>query len=393
MNNSWLSKVIPIALLFSFRMLGLFMLIPVFSVIANQLDHATPALIGVALGSYGLSQGLCQIPFGLLSDRYGRKPILLAGLSLFAIGSLMGAITHSIYGMIFARILQGMGAIGSVLIALLADLTKPEQRTKGMAIIGLTIGVSFSIAMVLSPAIAHHYGLAGIFYFTLFLALCGFVILLVFIPTPQREGFHAEAETNPRLLRTVLKNTQLHPLNFGIFCQHFILTSTFYAVPILLRAQANNGALQQQWHFYLPLMVLSFIGMLPFIYIAERKRKMQVVFPGAIFILLLSQLFLFLSPSTLSSLFLIIFLYFVAFNILEASLPSLISKIAPTQSRGTAMGVYSTSQFLGIFAGGSCAGFITQKFHLNGIFLSNAFLCLIWLVYSKNLTTITSAKN
>ena len=231
MKNSWLNSVIPIAALFSFRMLGLFMLIPVFTVYANHLTAATPMLMGIALGSYGLSQGLLQIPFGMLSDRFGRKPIITIGLLLFACGSLLGAFSTSIYSMIIARTLQGTGAIGSVLIALLADLTPDEQRTKAMAVIGVSIGLSFSLAMVLSPAITHYFGLSGIFYLTSFLALLGLVLLHAVIPTPKKEPFHIDSEANPALFKEVLYNRHLQRLNLGIFCQHFILTATFFPSP------------------------------------------------------------------------------------------------------------------------------------------------------------------
>lgn len=205
MKQPWLNRVFPIAAIFSFRMLGLFMLIPVFSVAAIHLKDATPTLIGIALGSYGLSQGLLQIPFGFLSDRFGRKPILTLGLVLFAVGSLLGAYADSIYGMIFARTLQGAGAIGSVLIALLADLTPDEQRTKAMAVIGVTIGMSFSLAMVISPALTHRFGLAGIFYLTAFLAGTGLVLLHTVIPTPKKEPFHIDNEVSPTQFKDVLK--------------------------------------------------------------------------------------------------------------------------------------------------------------------------------------------
>ncbi len=216
-HSSWFNSVLPIAAIFSFRMLGLFMLIPVFTVFATHLQGATPALIGLALGSYGLSQGLLQMPFGMLSDRYGRKPLLTIGLLLFASGSLIGALSHSIYMMIFARTLQGTGAIGSILIALLADLTPDEQRTKAMAVIGMTIGLSFSLAMVISPAITNHFGLSGIFYLTTGLALLGLVLLHVVIPTPKKERFHIDSEANPSLFKAVIHNRHLQRLNMGIF--------------------------------------------------------------------------------------------------------------------------------------------------------------------------------
>lgn len=382
MNYSWSKTVFPIAAIFSFRMLGLFLLIPVFSIYAGYLKDATPTLIGLALGGYGLTQGLLQMPFGILSDKLGRKPILTLGLLLFVSGSLIGAMTDSIYGMIFARVLQGTGAIGSVLIALLADLTRDDQRTKAMAVIGMTIGISFSIAMILSPFIASRFGLKGIFYLTAILASLGLVLLHFVIPNPEKECFHGDSEANLALLKPVIKNKHLQRLNIGIFCQHFILTSTFFAIPMVLSHQIKQGYLTQQWHFYLPLMLFSFALMIPFIIFAEKKKWMKSVFIFAVSITLLSQCLLAFAYNNWYSLCLLMFFYFVAFNILEALLPSLVSKQANPNNKGTAMGVYSTSQFLGLFVGGSLAGVLYQGYGIQGIFLINSFLTILWLVIS-----------
>lgn len=385
MKHSWLNSVFPIAAIFSFRMLGLFMLIPVFTIFAKQLQGASPALIGLALGSYGLSQGILQMPFGFLSDRFGRKPILTLGLLLFACGSLIGALTDSIYMMIFARTLQGTGAIGSVLIALLADLTPDEERTKAMAVIGATIGLSFSLAMVISPALTEHFGLAGIFYFTAFLATLGLILLHAIIPTPSHERFHVDSEVHFSLFKTVLKNKQLQRLNAGIFFQHFILTATFYAIPILLQQQIKQGHLTQQWFFYLPLMVFSFVAMVPFILVAEKKHQMKPVFLLSVLLTSISQLFLAISHQYWVFFCALMFCYFVAFNILEATLPSLVSKLAGATSKGTAMGVYSSSQFLGIFVGGASAGMVYQWLGIEGIFFGNALITVVWLVIAATM--------
>ena len=382
MKQSWLNSVLPIATLFSFRMLGLFMLIPIFTIYANHLSDATPSLIGVALGSYGLSQGLLQMPFGMLSDRFGRKPMITIGLILFAIGSLWGALSTSIYGMIIARTLQGTGAIGSVLIALMADLTPDEQRSKAMAVIGVTIGLSFSLAMVLSPAITHLFGLSGIFYFTTLLAIVGLLLVHTVIPTPKKEPFHSDSEANPALFRRVLSNPHLQRLNIGIFCQHFILTSTFFAIPILLQQQMRWGHLREQWHFYLPLVVLSFLMMLPLLMLSERKGRLKPIFLIAVAITGLCQWALAFSYTHWLGIFGLMFGYFVVFNFLEASLPSLISKQASPDCKGTAMGIYSSSQFLGIFAGGVLAGMLYQYAGAKAIFITNGTLGLFWFIIS-----------
>ncbi|KTD75469.1 MFS transporter [Legionella waltersii] len=382
MNHSWLKTVFPIATIFSFRLMGLFLLIPVFSVYAATLNGATSTLIGFALGGYGLAQGLLQIPFGMLSDKYGRKPILLLGLFLFIIGSLVGAITDSIYGMILARTLQGAGAIGSVLIALLADLTPDNQRTRAMAVVGVSIGISFSLAMVISPIITSFYGLAGIFWLTIIMATSGIFLICLVIPNPKEIVFHDDTETNISLVRPVLKNSHLQKLNYGIFTQHFILTSTFFAIPMLLNDQIQLGHLTQQWHFYLPLMLFSFILMIPFIILSEKKHHLKMVFILAVLFTAISQGLLALTCQDWYSLCALMFVYFIAFNVLEASLPSLVSKQANRQNKGTAMGIYSTSQFLGIFFGGALAGILYQWHGHQAIFTINMLFGIIWLFVS-----------
>ncbi len=385
MKKPWLIGVLPIAAIYLFRMLGLFMLIPVFSVAATHLTNATPTLIGLALGSYGLSQGLLQIPFGFLSDRFGRKPMLTIGLLLFAIGSLLGAYTDSIYGMILARTLQGTGAIGSVLMALLADLTPDEHRTKAMAVIGITIGVSFSLAMVISPAITHHAGLAGIFYLTAFLAILGLLLLHTVIPTPKKEPFHIDTEAKATQFKHVFQNHQLQRLNAGIFFLHLMLTSTFFAIPFMLQQQIERGHLTQQWHFYLPLMLSAFLAMLPFIMFAERRQKIKSVFLGSVAVMALSQFCLAFTSDNWLSICGLMFTFFVAFNILEASLPSMISRQASAHCKGTAMGIYSSSQFLGIFAGGALSGIIYQFTGSQGIFIVNGMVAILWMFIAASM--------
>lgn len=382
MKHSWFKTVIPIAALFSFRMLGLFMLIPVFTVYASHLHSASPALIGVALGGYGLSQGLLQIPFGMLSDRLGRKPMIALGFALFIAGSLLGAVTESIYGMIAARILQGMGAIGSVLIALMADLTPDETRTRAMAAIGATIGLSFIVSMVISPAIAHFYGLSGIFYLSALLGVAGLLLLYGYIPTPTREPFHQDSGTNPGLLKSVIKNPDLLRLDFSIFCQHFILTATFFVLPLLLLHQVQTGQLAHAWYFYLPQMLFSFLLMLPFIILAEKKQQMQRIFGFAVFLTAVSQFLLAFTYHSWLAICFFAFTYFISFNILEASLPSLVSKKARPESKGTAIGIYSSCQFMGIFAGGVFAGLLFHVAGLGAVFIANGIFASLWLLMS-----------
>lgn len=385
MNYPWSKTVFPIALIFSFRMWGLFLLIPVFSIYAKNLQGATPALIGLGLGIYGLAQGVLQIPFGFMSDKIGRKPIITIGLILFAIGSLLGALSTSIYGMIFARTLQGTGAIGSVLIALLADLTPDAQRTKAMAVIGTAIGTSFSLAMVVSPILCHHFGLEGIFYLTTGLALSGIALLHFIIPNPAREKDYGNRNINPAVFKHVLTNRSLQRLNAGIFCQHFILTATFFAIPFILNKQLTQGHLSQQWHFYLPLMLGSFVLMIPFILLAEKKKLMKTVFLLSVLGIGISQFALAFTYDHWYSLCVLMLTFFTAFNTLEAALPSLVSKQAPQNSKGTAMGIYSTCQFLGLFAGGTLAGISYQWHGSQGIFLINSLVGIAWFIITYSM--------
>ena len=373
MQKPWLSIACPIAAIFSFRMLGLFLLIPVFSANASHLSGATPSLIGIALGSYGLTQGILQIPFGMLSDHFGRKPVIYFGLAFFAVGSLIGAFANSIYAMIIARTLQGTGAIGSVLIALLADLTTEQNRTKAMAVIGGSIGISFSLAMILGPLITAISGLDGIFYLTTILALLGIVMLNKVIPEPPKINAHLVIKK--QAFKDSMANGQLQLLNLGIFIQHAVLTATFFAVPILLK----ELAVETSWQFYLPLVILSFLIAMPVIFYSERKKHGELFFIMAIFATALAQVLIAFNLQNAKLIFMLMLLYFIGFNFIEATLPSKVSKKANAQYKGTAMGIYSTSQFLGIFFGGLSAGLIFSKFSYTGVFLANSILCMIWL--------------
>jgi MFS family permease len=378
MKSIWIKTVLPISLLFTCRMLGLFLLIPVFTLYAPQLKGATPALIGLALGAYGLTQGLLQIPFGMLSDRYGRKPIITVGLLLFALGSALGAMTDSMLGVIIARTLQGMGAIGSVLMALLADLTPVSKRTAAMAVIGGSIGLSFNLALVISPPLAHHSGLSGIFGITFFLVCVCLLLLKTIIPTPETIAPPNPIPQKKRLLH-VLKEPALRRLNLGILYQHAILTAMFFILPLRLQTAITAHTLETPWHFYLLTLVIAFIAAMPLILLAEKRGKSKLVFSGGIGLTLLSQLMLLQIGLSWPMFCFVIFIYFLAFNALEAMLPSMISKQTTADYKGTAMGVYSSCQFLGIFAGGSLAGVLYTHYGDTGIFIMNACMAALWL--------------
>ena len=368
---------LSLAFIFALRMMGLFMIYPVFAVFARQLQGSTPALIGLALGIYGLTQALLQIPFGMISDRIGRKPVIAGGLLLFALGSAVAALSNSIYGIILGRMLQGAGAVGSTILALGADLTREEQRTKAMAIIGLTIGMSFALAMVLGPILNTWIGLHGIFWLTAALGLLGIAVLLWITPHPSQPRIHRDTEAVPALFKRVLSDGQLLRLDFGIFALHAILTATFVALPVALHNVAKFN-LHQQWILYLPVLAVSVIGMVPLIIIAEKHRRMKSIFLGAILAIAAAELGLALWHATLWAVVPALVLFFTAFNLMEASLPSLISKVAPPTSKGTAMGVYSSSQFFGIFVGGTLAGWLQGHYGLAAVFAFAGCVGLVW---------------
>ena len=371
------ATVFSLASIFAIRMLGLFMILPVFSLYAKQLAGATPTLIGIALGIYGLSQALLQIPYGMLSDRFGRKPLITLGLLVFICGSIVAALSHHIVGVIIGRALQGAGAIGSTIMALVADLTREEKRTQAMATIGLTIGISFAVAMVLGPTLNHYIHVSGIFWFTAVLGGLAIVVLHTIVPNPTQFRRQRDTATIPSQMCKIASHPELLRLDFGIFCQHAILTATFVVMPVVLTEHAGLAP-AIQWRFYLPILVLSFLTMVPFIILAEKKRLMKPVFISAIGIILLAQLMLAFVFQHFTLLLLASFLFFASFNLLEASLPSLVSKFAPVGSKGTALGIYSSSQFLGIFVGGSLAGWLYGQHSIQGVFLFCALLGLLW---------------
>lgn len=368
-----------LAAVFSVRLLGLFMIYPVFAAYATQLSGATPYLIGEALGVYGLSQGLLQIPFGLLSDRFGRKRMIVIGLIIFAIGSAVAAVSTSIGGVIFGRVLQGAGAVGSVILALVADLTREESRTKAMAMVGVTIGFSFMIALVAGPIAAAFIGVEGIFWLMVGLALIGIAITEFIVPNPINVRIHRDAETVPGLMLSVLRNTELLRLNFGIFVLHAMLTASFLVVPGLLRGTLNVSD-RNQWMIYLPVLLVSVAVMVPAIIVAEKYRRMKGVFVSAVAALVVSQVMLYFGAHNFYVLLAALAVFFSGFNVMEASLPSLITKVAPPDAKGTATGLYSSLQFLGIFVGGIVGGLANQTGGNAGVFALTAGLALLWLL-------------
>jgi len=368
-----------LALVFAFRMLGMFMVLPVLATYGMDLAGATPALIGLAIGAYGLTQAVLQIPFGIISDRIGRRPVIYLGLVIFALGSVLAAQADSIWGVIAGRILQGAGAISAAVMALLSDLTREQHRTKAMAMIGMSIGLSFAVAMVVGPLLTRTFGLSGLFLATAAMALVGVVLIAFVVPASNTQLHHRESGVAKQALGPTLRHPDLLRLDVGIFVLHAILMASFVALPL---AFVERGGLpkEEHWWVYLTALLISFFAMIPFIIYGEKKRKMKRVLLGAVSVLLLTELFFWELGNSLSSLVIGTVIFFTAFNLLEASLPSLISKVSPAGGKGTAMGVYSTSQFLGAALGGILGGWMFQHGGLNTVFLGCAALCGLWLV-------------
>ncbi len=368
-----------LASIYGLRMLGLFIILPVFAIYAQHLPGGdSHLLIGIALGAYGLTQAILQIPSGLMSDRYGRKPVIYIGLILFAVGSFIAADAHDIYWIIVGRVVQGAGALNAAIMALTADLTREEVRTKAMAMIGITIGIAFSISMVLSPMLSAVIGVPGLFALTGVLALLAIGVTKFLIPDPAITRFHSDTEASWGHFAEVLRNKDLLRLDFGIFSVHAILMSVFMRVPFVI--QKDGLPLAHHWYIYLPVMLMAFVLMVPLIIIAEKKRKMKQVFILSIFLAICAQILLMFGQNSLWGIAVALLVFFTSFNVLEAMLPSMISKTAPLASKGTAMGVYSSMQFLGAFFGASVGGALMQFVGTDAVFVFAIVLLLVWLI-------------
>lgn len=369
-----------LAAIFALRMLGLFLILPVFAVHAAGIpggDNLT--LVGLAIGAYGLTQACLQIAYGAASDRFGRKPVIVFGLVLFVLGSVVAAQADSIHMIIAGRVLQGAGAISAAVTALAADLTRDQHRTKVMAMIGSSIGLVFALSMVAAPLLYAAIGMDGIFWLTAVLAFGAIGVLLWVVP---------EAPPVPRAnggrFIDVLRDGQLMRLNFGVFALHLIQTTMWVMVPAAL---VSSGGLPvpEHWKVYLPAVLLSFVVMVPAVIIAERRNLMKPVFNAAVGLLALVQFGLWLIGDGLIPLALLLTLFFVAFNVLEATQPSWISRIAPAHAKGTALGVYNTLQSVGLFLGGLLGGWLGQRFGAGAVSLFCGVLALAWLVLSTSM--------
>jgi MFS family permease len=369
---------------FSLRMLGMFMVLPVLTTYGMKLSGASEALIGIAIGIYGLAQAVFQIPFGLLSDRVGRKPLIVFGLVIFCIGSIVAASTESIWGVIIGRALQGSGAIAAAVMALLSDLTREQNRTKAMAFIGISFGITFAIAMVLGPIITHAWGLHALFWAIAVLTILGIIITVAVVPSPATHILNRESSMVKGSFGKVLSNAKLLKLNFGILCLHILLMSSFVVLPQVMEHAGFPPS--EHWRVYLITMLTSFVAVIPVIIYAEKKRHMKQVFMGCVAVLLLAEIVLWSAGLHLWAVIAGIQLFFLAFNVMEAILPSLISKESPAGYKGTAMGLYSTSQFIGVAIGGSLGGYVYGNSGAGAVFLVCAAIAIVWLLVSSTMT-------
>ncbi|WP_352339026.1 MFS transporter [Psychrobacter sp. 16-MNA-CIBAN-0192] len=399
MNSVEKRAILGVGGIFALRMIGLFMIVPVFSVYGNDYTHATPFLIGLAVGVYGLGQAIFQIPMSLAADKFPRKPIIMLGLILFAIGGIIAANATDIYEVIIGRALAGSGAVSAVLMALLADVTREEMRTKAMATMGLTIATSIMLAFAFGPLLVGSMGISGLFWLTAGFAVLAMVLLLV-VPSPMRVLKHnLDNKSIGQQLSDVLKIGDLNRLHIGIFALHLTMTAIFVILPHQL-SEVMGLSVRQQGMIYLPLLFIGFAIAIPFIIIAEKKRKMRQVFLAAIGLMTGSLVILALGSHWGVGIIFGLLLYFMGFNLLEATIPSWISKRAPVANKATAMGLNSSSQFFGAFVGGAMGGLLLNQPNLLAwgilaIIMAASLLLIIPIADPPYLssTTVTIPKN
>jgi len=380
-----------LASIYGLRMFGMFSILPILAIYASGLpSRPNSALIGWAFGAFPLAQAIFQLPFGMASDKFGRKNLIYLGLIVFAIGSFIAASAHSIEMIIFGRAVQGAGAVSAAVMALVADSTREEHRTKAMAMIGSTIGVTFALSLIAGPVLNRLIGVPGIFMMTGMLALLAVLVVKFVVPNPAVSMFHSDAEASQARLKEVLNNTQLLRLNFGIFALHAAQMALFIVVPFAIKATGMSE--NDHWKIYLPVLVTSFVLMVPAIIYAEKRAKMKLVFISAIALMVLAQLMFADLIGSFWGIVISLTAYFIAFNTLEASLPSLISKMAPAATKGTAMGVYNTCQSLGAALGGVVGGYLLHHYGNAAVFVFCSALMCVWLVLSFGMKAPPSVK-
>jgi MFS family permease len=378
LNSREKRAAVSLASVFAFRMLGLFMLMPVLAIYGQELEGFSPIWIGFAIGAYGLTQAVLQIPMGRLSDKIGRKKVIVGGLAVFALGSVIAALAESIQMVTVGRALQGMGAIASALLAFASDLSRDEQRPKVMAVIGMSIGMSFAFAMLLGPIVAASWGIAGVFWLTAILAVCGIFIVTMLVPSAINKAPKGDTLASFSDIKKLIKHPQLARLNAGVLLLHLTLTTIFVVLPSQL---IKDGLVaENHWQLYIPVLFLAFFLMVPVMIVAIKKEKEKQAFIGSVMVLIVSMLSMSMWANSVVGIAVCVLLYFVAFNFLEATMPALVSRIAPASQKGSAMGGYSSSQFLGAFLGGMLGGYVAQTTSTQAVFAAAALVGVIWLI-------------
>lgn len=383
LNSREKRAAVSLASVFAFRMLGLFMLMPVLAIYGQDLAGFSPLWIGIAIGAYGLTQAVLQIPMGWLSDKIGRKKVIVGGLCLFALGSVIAATADSLQLVTVGRALQGMGAIASSLLAFASDLSRDEQRPKVMAVIGMSIGMSFAVAMLLGPMVAAAWGIAGIFWLTAALAILGIFIVLFLVPKAVNKAPKGDTLASFTDIKKLIKHPQLARLDVGIMLLHLTLTTIFVVLPGQLIA--NGLVASAHWQIYIPVLIFGFLLMVPMMIIAIRKEKEKQAFIASVVLLTMSLTAMALWVDSIIGMALCMLAYFVAFNFLEATMPALVSRFSPANQKGSAMGVFSSSQFFGAFLGGILGGYVAQSTTAQAVFAAAAVVGLIWLILAWNM--------
>lgn len=386
LNRTEKRAAVTLASIFGLRMLGLFLIMPVLAIYGQSYPDYTPFLVGIAIGAYGLTQAMLQIPMGWLSDRIGRRPVILGGLAIFAFGSVVAALADTMTGVIIGRVLQGAGAIAGAVLALAADSAREEQRPKVMAVIGMGIGLSFVLALIIAPVLGGVIGMSGLFWMTAALAVGGILLLWRGMPVTHQQVPSRDVLPVPKELKRLLKHGQLMRLNFGVFVLHLVLTAWFVTLPLQL-VDAGLSAQNHSW-LYLPTLLLSFAVMVPMMIILVRRKQQLLGMRLSMLMLIISLLAILVFADALLGLVLGVWIFFIGFNYLEASLPAMLTQHAPVGSKGSASGIYTTWQFLGAFLGGVIGGYSLQKFGPSGVIILCIALLVCWLLVSVGLQQV-----